>query len=92
MYVQDSYKLGGIKKWKAVTAFLESDLDPRNFNICLTSCTGFITPKAGSAFINRRLREYEFTSGRHYGIVAADHISPDICRAVFMSNYGAEQA
>ena len=29
---------------------------------------------------------------RHYGIVAADHISPDICRAVFMSNYGTEQA
>lgn len=92
MYVQDSYKLGGIKKWKAVTAFLESDLDPRNFNICLTSCTGFITPKAGSAFINRRLKEYKFISGRHYGIVAADHISPDICRAVFMSNYGTEQA
>lgn len=92
MYVQDSYKLGGIKKWKAITAFLESNLDPKNFNICLTSCTGFITPKAGSAFINRRLREYEFTSGRHYGIVAADHISPDICRAVFMSNYGTEQA
>ena len=40
LYVQDSYKLGGSKKWQAVTTFLESELDPENFNICLSSCVG----------------------------------------------------
>lgn len=86
MYVQDSYKLGGDKKWEAVTTFLESDLDSNDFNICLTSCIGLGIPLMNSRIINHRLRKYDFKDGETYGIIAMDHAPEDICRSIYMTN------
>ncbi len=86
MYVQDSYKLGGDDKWEAVTTFLESDLSPDDFNICLTSCVGLGIPLMNSRIINHRLEKYDFKDGETYGIIAMDHVPEDVCRSIYMTN------
>jgi hypothetical protein len=86
LYVQDSYKLGGSKKWQAITTFLESELDPENFNICLSSCVGLGLPLMNSRIINHRLKKYDFKDGKTYGIIAMDFVPEDVCRNIYMTN------
>ena len=87
MYVQDSYQLLGRRKLAAIEDFLASELDRAEFNICMTNCTGILMPWMNAIYVNRRLKEYGFESGRYYGIVAADFIDPELCRMIYSSNF-----
>ena len=86
MYVQDSYKIGGDAKWEAVTTFLESDLNPSDFNICLTSGTEPSTPFFNAKVINPKLSKYEFKTGKTYGIIAMDFAAEELCEKIYMTN------
>ena len=85
MFVQDSYKLQMKKKWKAVRGFLEADLDKRNFNICLLSCTGFFMPLCNAKYINKRFMDYAL-GRKTYGIIAVDYAHPEICKKIYETN------
>lgn len=86
MHVQDSYKLEMKKKWQAVKGFLEADLDKRNFNICLLSCTGIFQPYLNARFVNNEFMEYELRK-KEYGIIAVDYVDHEICRKIYETNY-----
>ncbi len=86
MYVQDSYKIGGDAKWEAVTTFLESDLNPSDFNICLTSGTEPATPFFNAKVINPKLEKYNFKTGKTYGIIAMDFATEELCEKIYMTN------
>ncbi len=86
MYVQDSYKLEMKKKWQTVKSFLESDLDKRNFNICLLSCTGFFQPYMNAKYINNEFMKYALEK-KTYGIIAVDYAQPEICKKIYETNY-----
>ncbi len=86
LYIQDSYKLGGNKKWEAVTTYFDSEKDPNNFNLCLTSCIGLGIPLMNARVINHRLSLYDFEDGKYYGIIPMDHIDENISRNIYMTN------
>lgn len=88
MYVQDSYKLEGDKKWTAIKDFLDSDLNANDFNICLTSCTNRSTPKTNAKDINKRFMDYKLEKGRTYGIIVNDFIDEALCEKTILSNAG----
>lgn len=88
MYVQDTYKLEGSRKLEEIRAFLGEKLDPSEFNICFTSCTGLLAlPISNALIINRALLKDGFESGRYYGIVATDFISEELSAAIYQSNF-----
>lgn len=86
MYVQDSYKVEGNKKWGTVTRFLESELNKEDFNICLTSCTRFYFPKHNAKKINQLLKNYNFSRKKTYGIIALDFADSELCEKIISTN------
>ena len=87
MYVQDSYQLLGRRKLAAIEDFLGSELNPAEFNICMTNCTGILLPRMNAIYVNRWLKKYGFESGKYYGIIAADFIDPELCGMIYSSNF-----
>ncbi|MGN0568879.1 MAG: phosphatidylinositol-specific phospholipase C [Candidatus Fimenecus sp.] len=88
MYVQDSYKLEGDAKWTCISSFLGSELNPNEFNICMTNCTRISTPQFNAQDINGRLKQYNFQKGKCYGIVAMDFVTDELCNTVVNTNSG----
>lgn len=86
MFVQDSYKVEGKKKWGTVTRFLENK-DECDFKICLTSCTCCFVPSINVRYINKQLKKYDFKEGKRYGIIASDYIDSEICSSIIESNF-----
>ena len=87
MYVQDSYQLLGRRKLAAIEDFLGSELDSAEFNICMTNCTGFLMPWMNAIYVNKRLKNYGFESGKYYGIVAVDFADSELCGMIYSSNF-----
>lgn len=92
MYIQDSYKLEGDRKWNAVSNFLGSDLSSESFNICYTSCADGSTPQFNAQDINSRLMQYDFQKGKAYGIIAVDFAEKDLCERIYTVNAYVEAA
>ena len=88
MYVQDSYRLEGDAKWTCVSSFLDSELNPNEFNICMTNCARISTPQFNAQDINGRLKQYNFQKGKCYGIVAMDFVTDELCNTVVNTNSG----
>lgn len=86
LYIQDSYKIKGEDKWTAVKTFLEQDLNPDNFNICLSSYAFAKMPKGNAKDMNPRLLNYNFEKGRYYGIVVTDFVTAELADKIFMTN------
>ncbi len=86
IFVQDSYKVEGRKKWGTVKRFLEQPLDCDNFNLCLTSCTGLKCPYINAKIINKKLMDFDFCKGRVYGIISMDFISALHCQRIIATN------
>ena len=88
VYVQDTYKLEGSRKLEEVRSFLGKKLNPSEFNICFTSCTGMLVlPETNARIINKALLEDGFEKGRYYGIIAADFITEELSAAIYKSNF-----
>lgn len=87
LYVQDSYKTEGMQKWGTVTRFLESDLSEDEFNICLTSCTRLRVPKINAMQINKLIKNYDFSKGKTYGVIAVDFAESEVCEKIIATNY-----
>lgn len=85
LFVQDSYKVEGVKKWGTVTRFLQSE-QRGDFNICLTSCTFLFVPRINVKYINKQLMNYSFEKNRLYSIVVTDYINAEICGRIIDSN------
>lgn len=86
MFVQDSYKVEGNRKWGTIKRFLTSPLSSEVFNICTTSCIGFKNPRFNALKINGKLMSFDFEKGKTYGIISMDFAFCELCRKIIMSN------
>ena len=86
MFVQDSYKVEGSKKWSTIKRFLDSQMNALNFNICLMSCTRFRVPMINSKYINIKFLQTEFNINKLYGIIVADYITDEISSKIIKLN------
>lgn len=81
LFVQDSYKVEGKKKWGTVTRFLENR-NRGDLNICLTSCTCFFVPRINVKYINSQIRKYDFQKNGNHSIIVTDYIDERICSLI----------
>ncbi len=86
MFVQDSYKVEGRKKWSTIKNFLDSQMNNSYFNICLMSCTRFCVPMFNSKYINSKFLQTEFKDDKIYGIIVADYITEEISSKIIKLN------
>lgn len=86
LFVQDSYKVEGQKKWATVTRFLESGLSEDEFNICLTSCIRIFVPRFNAGYINPKILSFFFKKSC-YGIIAVDYADVSLCRKIIETNF-----
>lgn len=88
MLVEDAYKLSAKNKIEAVKMYLDQDLpeDENRFDICFTNSAFAGFPEKNAFKINKALANYDFVSGKHYGIVGLDFASAELCQTIYMTN------
>ena len=86
MFVQDSFRVEGKRKKATIENFFNSDLSKSNFNICCTNAVLLRIPYANAKDINSFLMSYNFESGKYYGIVLNDYVTPELCEKIYMTN------
>ncbi len=86
VFIQDSYKVNGMKKWGTIKRFLDLPLRNDEFNVCMTSCVGVRGPYFNAKMINKKIMGYIFEKGKMYGIVAMDFVDKNICEKIILVN------